>query len=178
MTPSLWFYAIHGMNAEIIHLLEDNNIDPIISVIKDYPEYQNSNNEITDNISKRCKKIKEISYKELFYESIKCHQTDIINYFINNYLQKEDKISNNIFIQSLKYYNFEYIQKEYINEKSFNYLCQYDYYSLVDLFLKNKKIDINKKTIPSQIFKIHSRPNYSITFRIKLFNKIKKHIFQ
>ena len=28
LTPSLLIYAIHGKNAEIIHLLEENHIEP------------------------------------------------------------------------------------------------------------------------------------------------------
>ena len=29
LTPSLWHYAIHGNNSEIIQILEDNQIKPI-----------------------------------------------------------------------------------------------------------------------------------------------------
>ena len=28
LIPSLWIYAIHSRNPEIIHLLEENNIEP------------------------------------------------------------------------------------------------------------------------------------------------------
>ena len=28
LSPSLWLYAIHGNNAELIHLLEENKVEP------------------------------------------------------------------------------------------------------------------------------------------------------
>lgn len=44
--------------------------------------------------------------------------------------------------QSLKYYNFHFIQN--IDETSFYNICKYDYIFLVDFLLKNKNFDINK----------------------------------
>ena len=125
LTPSLWLFAIHGKNAELIHILEEQNIKPKIIANK---------YEIT-------------SYKECFKESIKCHQNDISDYILNNYLQNEDRKSHETFIQSLKYYNFLFIQNERINESSFLNLCQYDYYSLVFDLITNSDIDINKAVI-------------------------------
>ena len=52
LTPSLWFYAIHSRNAEIIQLLEDNkvgfNYDAVISesiksYFNDFSDYLDSN---------------------------------------------------------------------------------------------------------------------------------------
>lgn len=57
LTPSLWLYAIHGKNADIIHILEENRIEP-----------------------------EEKSYNECLKESIKCHHNDIANYIQNQYL--------------------------------------------------------------------------------------------
>ena len=37
LTPSLWYYAIHGKNAEIIHLLEEDHIIP-----QDYCSFQSN----------------------------------------------------------------------------------------------------------------------------------------
>ena len=56
LTPSLWPLAILSKNAEMIHLLEENHV-----------------------------KLEDKSYKQVFYESIKCHHNDITNYFINNF---------------------------------------------------------------------------------------------
>ena len=59
LTPSIWIYAIHGKNAEIIHILEENKVwneDP--------------------------------TYKNILFESIKCHHNDVVNYIQNNYLKE------------------------------------------------------------------------------------------
>ena len=62
--PSLWIYAIHGQNPEIIHILEENHVNP-------------PNN----------------SYLSCFVESIKCHHNDIANYIKDVLMEiEEDKI--------------------------------------------------------------------------------------
>ena len=118
LTPSMWLLAIHGQNAEMIHFIEDNHVE-----------------------------LKDKSYKQVFYESIKCHHNDIANYFINNFLQNDEENSQDTFNQCLKYYNFAFLKKEFISEISFCNLCKYDYCALIDDLLKDKDIDINKKVI-------------------------------
>ena len=54
LTPSLWIYAIHGRNYEIIHMLEQDNV------------------ELDDKIYQICLK-----------ESIKCHHNEIAEYLLN-----------------------------------------------------------------------------------------------
>ena len=130
LTPSLWLCAIHSKNAELIHLLEYFHIKPPI-------------NSVGNN-----KNVEEESFNECFKESIKCHHNDIANYFLNNYLQIEDENSKETFIQSLKYYNFSFIQSECINE-SFYFLCINDYYSLAKIICK--RIDININEIQNHI---------------------------
>lgn len=117
LTPMLWIYAVHGKNFEIIHLLEENKIEP-----KDDCE-------------------------DCLIEGIRCHHNDIVNHIINNFFTKRDDNDYNVFSSALKYFNFAFIQKEFINESSFYDLCQYDYYSLVDVLLKISDIDINSKII-------------------------------
>ena len=129
MTPSLWLYATHSQNAELIHFLEDSHIEPTVTVRKDY------------------KNVEEKSYEECFMESIKCNYNSFANYFFDNYLQGNDQIQNDTLIQSLKYYNFEFLQKELANESSFCLLCTYDYYLFVDDALTYKDIKINLKII-------------------------------
>ena len=118
LTPSLWPLAIHGQNSEIIHFLEDNHVE-----------------------------LKDESYKQVFHESIKCHHNDIANYFINNFLQNDEENSKDSIKQCIKYHNFAFLKKEFISESSFWNLCKYDYCALVDIFLKYKAININKKEI-------------------------------
>ena len=128
LTPSLWLYAIHGENPDIIHLLEENNVQPIVSHI-------DTLRSVHFTIVTRDEK----TYEECFKESIKCHHNDIANYIENNYLKKEKEG----FIHGIKYYNFSFIN-DFTKEHSFYYLCRYDYYSLVNILLNNKSIDINK----------------------------------
>ena len=60
LTQSLWEYAIHGKNADIIHALEKNKIQP------------------------------DGSYEIIFKESIKCHHNAIADYIEMNYLEKQN----------------------------------------------------------------------------------------
>ena len=118
LTPSLWLHAIHGKNIEIIHLLEESNVKP-----------------------------EEKKFTECFYEAIKCHHNEIMDYIGNNYKVKEYKKPDYSFIQCLKCYNISFMNSNSVNESSFFYFCQYDYFHFVDNLLKHKNININKKTI-------------------------------
>lgn len=60
LTPSMWEYAIHSNNAELITYLEDNVSPP-------------NNN-----------------YERILKESIKCHHNDISKYIIDNLIEEED----------------------------------------------------------------------------------------
>ena len=132
LTPSLWLFAIHGKNADIIHLLEENHINPTD----------------TNNSWSFDRELEIDPYSECNKESIKCHHIDISNYIQTNLMQKE-KLENN-FIQNIKNYNFSFIQSDLINEKSFCGICEYGYYSIANHLLKNNDIDINKILIEFQ----------------------------
>ena len=121
LTPSLWIYSIHSQNPELIHLLEENDV------------------ELTFKIYEKC-----------VQESIKCHHNDVTNYFqniidING--EEEEKYYTDILETCLKYYNFNYIQYNDINHLLFNYLCRYDYYIPVSFLVESKKLNINFKII-------------------------------
>ena len=117
LTPSLWYYAIHGKDEEIFHILEENHVK--------LPENE--------------------SYEQIFKESIKCHHIDAANYIQDNYLENENNTNTKYeMIDGLKYYNFIFIPNDDINETSFHYLCKYDYYILVFNLLNTKNIDVNK----------------------------------
>lgn len=117
LTSSIWIYAIHGKNAEIIHQLEVNNIEP-----------------------------SDKSYIECLNRSIECHHNDLANYFINNYIHDADIIYKNC-NHILENYNFYFIQDSFISESTFYLLCEYDYYLLVNLLFQEKNIDIYKEII-------------------------------
>ena len=53
LTPSLWIYAIHSKNGELIHILEENKV------------------EMEGN-----------TYEKCIIEAIKCHYKELINYFL------------------------------------------------------------------------------------------------
>ena len=165
LMPSMWILAIHGQNAEMIHFIEDNHVE-----------------------------LKDKSYKQVFYESIKCHHNDIANYFVNNFLQNDEENSQDTINQCLKYQNFAFLKSKSISESSFCNLCKYDYCALVDDLLKDIVIDINKKEIfnillmqfqliiiklcKNYIFQYYSKSYLSIEFKIISFNTIQNHIFQ
>ena len=126
ITTYIWLYAIHGRNAEIIHFLEE-----ILNI-----------------------KSQE-SYQFLILESIKCHHNEIIDYFRNNFCDKE-KIKHDILNRKgLKHYNFSYFTEESIQSlidscknhqesKIPYYLCKYDYFLIVEFLLQSEKIsDLN-----------------------------------
>ncbi len=83
------------------------------------------------------------SDKKCIEESLKCHHCDIFLYFMSNYCDSLNLI--NILPFSLKYYNFDFIENEFINVFTFTALCKFDYYIFVDLLLKNNDININEE---------------------------------
>lgn len=112
---SLWFFAIHSDNPEMVHLLEVSEIRP---------EYN--------------------SYQKVIEESIKCHHNEMANYFLINHLN--DKNENFRFI-SFRYYNYCYFPSYFYDYMFIYNLCRYDYFTLVDIYLKTKKLNINERII-------------------------------
>ena len=124
LTPSLCINAIHSKNAELIHLLESECVKP------------------TEKVEEKDK-----LYKEFFKESIKCHHNDFANYFLDKYLNKDDECSNDTIFQCIKDYNFSFLKSNQINESSFSLLCRYDYFTLAQILLASKNVNINSKEI-------------------------------
>ena len=95
LNNSLWPFAIHSQNSEIIYQLIDHHIDPIIV--------------------------------ECIDESVKCNHNNITNYIQINLMKNEEVNSKDMFIQSLKNYNFSYIQEKMINATYIYDICYYIY---------------------------------------------------
>ena len=115
LPPSIWIYAIHGGNMQIIQILRDNQIDP-----------------------------KDDSYKQCFKEAIRFHNNNLANFLRDNFFKEPIENDSEIFMQCLKYYNFNYFPHKLENTLKMLYnLCQYDYIHLVELLLKSKTYDIN-----------------------------------
>ena len=116
---SVWFYAVHGNNPELINFLEDNKIT------------------LYDKL-----------YVDCFYESVACHHNDMANYIIDNYLPKNFSPEHQTRV-IFKYYNFLYFGNNIHNNLNYDDVafvnaCKYDYYLIVDFFVKkNKTILLN-----------------------------------
>ena len=154
LNPELCIYSIHGKNAEIIHLLEEN-----ISVVSDRNDNKNF-------------------YGKYIDESIKSYHNDIANYILDNYLPIEERKSSNFLNQCFKSSNLLLLQNELNYEDTLFYLCQYDYYFLLKLLLKDDGIDVNKILVKKIqynfiiIFQFNSKITFLMQFKIIYFNGI------
>ena len=109
LTSSLWIYAIHSQNAELIHFLEDCDVEP------------------------------SVSYEECFKESIKCNHNDFANYIQNNLMDLQKVSDFNLISICRKYHNYFFFPDELeINADVFYDCCEFDYISIIDfVFLKS-----------------------------------------
>ncbi|KAK8833905.1 hypothetical protein M9Y10_030414 [Tritrichomonas musculus] len=121
LTTYMWEYAIHSQNAELIKLFEENKI-----------------------------RISYQGYEPILEDSIRCHHNDFTSYFIDNMIDEkkfneniEKKFNENIYCYSLQFYNYFFFPENLDNRFLFFYLCRFDYYKLVELFLKQGNININ-----------------------------------
>ena len=117
LTPSLWLYAIHSNNPDLIHLLEEYHVEP-----------------------------KNKSFEECLKEAIKCHHNDVARYIQDNLLigkVDESKILSSIFA----YYNYCFFPKSLDGKFTLHYLCQYNHYTLVKLLLESNELDVNSEIV-------------------------------
>ena len=131
LTSSMWIYGIHSYNAELIRYLEENHVSP-----------------------------PKNDYERILEESIKCHHNDISNYLIDNimneeYLQNniENEYYHNLYRYATESYNYCFFPTNMKYKNMFFYLCEFDYYTLVELYIKEGNIDINA-TIKTLIIQI------------------------
>ena len=120
LTPSLWLYAIHSRNAELIHLLESCQVSP-----------PNEN------------------YEKCLYESIKCHHNEIAYYIENNLITEdndETRKSEEFISTILKNHNYAYLNLNFEDSYTFFYLWNYGYHTLVNLFIETRKEYYEKVT--------------------------------
>ena len=89
------------------------------------------------------------TYKECFLESIKCHHNDIAFYFQNNFVHNVTQ--NDIILNSIRYYNFAFMQNNIIDGNLFFYLVQYDYFILLLNIIENENINTIRKTYNIEI---------------------------
>lgn len=113
LSPSLWLFAIHSNNGQIIHFLEGIQ---------------------TEQISK--------SNDEFIEESIKCHHNDMAKYFLIN-SNENNQFNKKVFDYGFHFFNFEFLQFDDIINNinlSLSKACKYNYFIIVELLL-NKKFD-------------------------------------
>lgn len=158
LTDSIWQYAIHGRNSEIIHLIEERKTPTL------------------DN-----------SYQYLIVESIKCHWNEMAKYLKNNFCDKEKIYNDFLYRKSLKHYNFTFFEHDDIiylinsckcnQERNFPYyLSKYDYFLIIEFLLNNKtqtQTQDNNSFDINYLYKIYKPPKImceSITSRIAIKN--------
>ena len=125
LNPSLWLYAIHGQNPDIIHLLEESEVIP-----------------------------KNNSFEQCLEMAIECHQNDIANYIYDNLLDQKNinkDFDMNFHSYCFRFVNFAFFPNDIDFEYYLSYLCKYGYFTLVDLFIKSKGFDIQNKLISHDI---------------------------
>ncbi|KAK8849997.1 hypothetical protein M9Y10_018591 [Tritrichomonas musculus] len=147
LVPSMWLYAIHGANADLIHYLEENKIKP-----------------------------KDESYEECLIEAFKCNQNDIANYIRDNLMTNNVNDFKKFSVQNLRFYNFQFVYEDLCNnEKDFFDLCAADSFYLVSLFLNSKKVEINKvKILNLNVHKIPIKFFFEYNFKSFFLIKIQK----
>lgn len=121
LTPSIWIYAIHGNNLNIIQAIEEKRIKP-----------------------------EDQSYIECIKESIKCHHNEITNYIQTKIMKTQSIEDYKVRAKAIKFINFEYLPNDLTNPFYFYKLCQHNYITLVDLLLKLRSIDTSYHVIQSK----------------------------
>ena len=118
-SKSIWTYAVHSNNPELIHYMMDEKIC------------------YHDNIFEDC-----------IYESIKCHHNDIALYLIDNKINENDQIiKKNIISCSYRYYNYVFL-KTYNNKKStLVNACKNNHSKIVKDLLSYNIIELNSNQI-------------------------------
>lgn len=114
LDPSIWIYAVHSDNPELIHFLEEKK-----------------------NV------LDETLFEKVYIESIKCHNNDVANYIKNNYLNDNKNVEKTSIRKALKYFNFAFVCENIEKESFLPHLCKYDYYPIVENMMKTQSIDIN-----------------------------------
>ena len=125
LKPSLWLYAIHSNNYELIHLLEEFGVVP------------------DDKTHKRCLR-----------EALKCFHNEIANYIKDRLLDEkvkeglgEKKFRDNLIDYCFHYYNLTFLPEKFDHSFNLYYYCLYNYFSLFKLLDDKKGAQILKERI-------------------------------
>ena len=132
----IWLYAIHSKNFELIQYIESNQIP--------FP------NKLKVRLFKTsfcgCSSY-ENGYEVLLDESINCHHNELANYIIqtkSNPNIDQNDYEHNIYCYCFKSHNYLFLPEIIDCKYTFFYLCQFNYYTLINLYLQTGKIDVNE----------------------------------
>ena len=122
LSQNMQKYAIHGKNAELIHILEGNNVE--------------------DDNDK---------FVALYVESIKCHHIDIMNYFKDNFVESKMVyafLSDSYrYFNFIEIENNGYLPDNFKGSSFIITLCEFKYSFLVCSLLNCPDLDVNKYTV-------------------------------
>lgn len=138
---SLLSYAVHSNNDEVIHFIEEK-------IEEKKKKYDSKKSDFYHLFADRSEADKEEKLKKCFIESVKSHHINIINYLFEKYF-KEKEIKSELPLYCLRFYNFISFNDQSIENMNdmFCVLCESDYISLVELFLKSKNLNVNSLII-------------------------------
>lgn len=120
LKTSIWLYAIHGRNAEIIkNYLEENHIEPPHS-----------------------------DYLTVFNESIECHHNEISTYFLDNFINSQNlQYNTDSCRRILKSHNYFFFPEKVDNKFWFCSLCEFNYIILFKLFIQEENTYIDSRNV-------------------------------
>lgn len=149
--PTLWNYAIHSENPELISFFENNDIQPELyykcleeSIKCHHNEIANYilNKYIEDEI-----KSKENGRNNHSNEEKNNKESNDDNDNDDKKDEDNDKFDENIMAYSLHYHNYLFFPNNPEFKYIFFYACQYNYIDIVEHLLNTRKINLNNTVI-------------------------------
>lgn len=113
LKPFLWNCAIYSRNYEMIHLLEELHVEPIIN--------------------DKCLNCLSVA--------LKCHHNEIAEYIQNNIITNND--NDNLLEDCLCSHNFVFFPEDYNINHFFSCCISNGYLKFVKILMKNEEIDMN-----------------------------------
>lgn len=114
MSPSLWEYAIHSNNAEMIHILEEQKVTP-----------------------------NDSTYNQCLEEAMKCHHNQVANYIQANLCDNIDKKKQIISSLHFYNYEFYPTKFDCDDNDIFINACQYGHFFIVEDILSKGRVNVN-----------------------------------
>lgn len=137
---SLIEYAIFYGSIQILKYLQLNNVKLLPSFF--YYAIYGRNAEIIHILEEMSFYNAYQIYPKCCKLAIKCHHNDIASY----YVETNDNFLNSIlhFNKPFKYYNFAFIEYNFVKGDNFYVFCKYDYYIIAKYMLNSNKFNINE----------------------------------